>query len=143
MGSQHRLEAFRLDTEENLVDAAIARPLSDDLVEKRILEIGEPQGVAEGTLGLSIQKSGRTTALTSGEIKQIDATAKVSYGLGKTATFTDQLVAGAMSSGGDSGSAVLDEGNRVVGLLFAGSQSTTIINRIQNVLDALDVSIAL
>jgi hypothetical protein len=38
---------------------------------------------------------------------------------------------------------VLDEGARVVGLLFAGSQSTTIINRIQNVLDALDVSIAL
>jgi hypothetical protein len=143
VGSQHRLEAFRLDTEENLVDAAIARPLSDDLVEKRILEIGEPQGVAEGTLGLSIQKSGRTTTHTRGEIKQIDATAKVSYGLGKTATFTDQLVAGAMSSGGDSGSAVLDEGKRVVGLLFAGSQSTTIINRIQNVLDALDVSIAL
>ena len=140
-GSQHRLEAFRLDTETNLVDAAIARPLSDDLVEKRILEIGEPQGIAEGTLGLSIHKSGRTTALTSGEITQIDATAKVSYGLGKTATFTDQLVAGAMSSGGDSGSAVLDEDNHVVGLLFAGSQSTTIINRIQNVLDALDVSI--
>jgi hypothetical protein len=141
VGSQHRLEAFREDTEMNLVDAAIALPLSADLVEKRILEIGEPQGIAEGTLGLAIHKSGRTTGLTSGEITQIDATVQVSYGLGKTATFTDQLVAGAMSSGGDSGSAVLDEGNRVIGLLFAGSQSTTIMNRIQNVLEALDVSI--
>jgi hypothetical protein len=141
VGSRHRLLAFQENPEMNLVDAAIARPLSDDLVEKRILEIGEPQGVAEGTLGLAIQKSGRTTGFTSGEIRQVDATVRVSYGVGQVATFTDQLVAGAMSAGGDSGSAVLDENNRVIGLLFAGSTSTTIINRIQNVLDALNVEI--
>jgi hypothetical protein len=141
VGSQHRVWVFQENPEMNLVDAAIARPLSDDLVEKRILEIGEPQGVAEGTLGLSIQKSGRTTGFNSGEIQQVDATVQVSYGMGQVATFTDQLVAGAMSAGGDSGSAVLDEGDRVVGLLFAGSESTTIINRIQNVLDALNVEI--
>jgi hypothetical protein len=46
-----------------------------------------------------------------------------------------------MSAGGDSGSAVLDESDRVIGLLFAGSESTTIINRIQNVLEALNVEI--
>ena len=50
-------------------------------------------------------------------------------------------MAGAMSAGGDSGSAVLDGSGRVVGLLFAGSESTTIINRIQNVMEALSVSI--
>jgi hypothetical protein len=141
VGSRHRVVAFQEDPEMNLVDAALARPLSDDLVEKRILEIGEPQGVAEGTLGLPIQKSGRTTAFTTGEIQQVDATVQVSYGLGNTATFTDQLIAGAMSSGGDSGSAVLDESSRVIGLLFAGSTATTIINRIQNVLDAFNVQI--
>lgn len=126
----------------NLVDAAIAKPLSDDLVDRSIQEVGEPQGVAEGTLQMPIQKSGRTTALTSGEIQQVDATVQVGYGAGRVATFTDQLVAGAMSAGGDSGSAVLDESNRVVGLLFAGSQSTTIINRIQHVVEALNVQIA-
>ena len=141
LGSRHRLEAFQENPATNLVDAAIARPLSADLVEKRILEIGEPHGVGEGTLGLKIRKSGRTTGLTSGEITQVDVTAQVSYGLFKTATFTDQLMAGAMSGGGDSGSAVLDEGGRVVGLLFAGSDSTTMINRIQNVVQALNVSI--
>ena len=140
VGSLHRLQAFQENPEVNLVDAAIARPISADLVEKQILEIGEPQGVGEGTLGLQIRKSGRTTGLTSGEITQVDVTAQVSYGTGKIATFTDQLMAGAMSSGGDSGSAVLDEGDRVVGLLFAGSNSTTTINRIQNV-EALDVNI--
>lgn len=70
-GSQHRLQAVRQIPETNLVDAAIARPLSDDLVERQILEIGMPQGVAEGTLGLQIRKSGRTTGLTSGEITHL------------------------------------------------------------------------
>jgi hypothetical protein len=141
LGSRHRMRAFQENPEMNLVDAAIARPLSAKMVEKRILDIGEPQGVGEGTLGLRIRKSGRTTGLTSGEITQVDATVRVSYGMGNTATFTDQLVAGPMSSGGDSGSAVLDEDGRVVGLLFAGSDQTTVMNRIQNVLDALNVSV--
>jgi hypothetical protein len=46
-----------------------------------------------------------------------------------------------MSQGGDSGSAVLDDNNRLTGLLFAGSESTTIINRIENVFSALGVSL--
>ena len=62
---------------------------------------------------------------------------------GRTATFADQLMAGAMSSGGDSGSAVLDEEGYVVGLLFAGSDLTTVINPIQLVLDALGIQIAI
>jgi hypothetical protein len=140
-GSQHRLQAFQETPEMNLVDAAIAGPISAGLLEKEILEIGEPQGVGEGTLGLAIRKSGRTTGLTSGEVTQVDVTVQVSYGAGKIATFTDQLMAGAMSSGGDSGSAVLDEDDRVIGLLFAGSDSTTVINRIQNVIEALGVNI--
>jgi hypothetical protein len=141
VGSRHRLQAFQENPEMNRVDAAIARPISADLVEKRILEIGEPQGVGEGTLGLKIRKSGRTTGLTSGEITQVDATVQVLYGLVRMATFTDQFMAGPISSGGDSGSAVLDESDRVIGLLFAGSDSVTMINRIQNVVEALDVNI--
>ena len=74
------------------------------------------------------------------EIQQIDVTADVDYGSGRTARFTDQLLAGPMSQGGDSGSAVLDDGNRLVGLLFAGSDSTTIINHIEHVFAALNIS---
>ena len=55
--------------------------------------------------------------------------------------FSDQLMAGAMSQGGDSGSAVLTEDNQLVGLLFAGSETTTIINRIEHVFAALGVSL--
>ena len=45
-----------------------------------------------------------------------------------------------MSQGGDSGSAVLDDDDRLVGLLFAGSDSTTVINRIEHVFSALGIS---
>jgi len=141
VGSRHRLRAFQQDPEMNLVDAAIARPISADLVSKRILEIGEPQGINEGVLGLKVRKSGRTTGLTSDEITQVYVTVQVSYGAGKVAVFTDQLLTGAMCAGGDSGSVVVDGANHVIGLLFAGSKSATIINRIQNVVEALGVDV--
>jgi hypothetical protein len=88
---------------------------------------------------MAVRKSGRTTAITTGEIQQVDVTVDVDYGSGRTARFTDQLLAGAMSQGGDSGSAVLDADKNLVGLLFAGSDTTTIINRIENVFSALQV----
>jgi hypothetical protein len=50
-------------------------------------------------------------------------------------------MAGAMSQGGDSGSAVLDNNNNLLGLLFAGSETSTIINRIENVFSALGLSL--
>lgn len=142
LGSSHRVMAFQEVPGRNLVDAAIACPLSDDLVEKRILEIGVPKGSRNATLGTNVKKSGRTTGFTTGRITQIDVTSQVSYGEGQVAIFEDQLMAGAMSQGGDSGSAVLDEEDYVIGLLFAGSDTTTIINPIQFVLEALNVEIA-
>ena len=124
----------------NTVDCAIAKPLSADLVNPDILNIGIPTGVGTPTLGTQVQKSGRTTGLTTDQITQIDVTVSVDYG-GKIAVFRNQLMAGAMSQGGDSGSAVLDMDKRVVGLLFAGSNTTTIMNPIQFVLDALQVQV--
>ena len=140
MGSDARLQAVTTQAEDNLVDAAIARPLNPADVKDEILEIGPLAGVASGTLGMAIKKSGRTTGLTTGEIQQVNVTSTVQYGDNKTALFTDQLMAGAMSQGGDSGSAVLDTQNRLIGLLFAGSENSTIINRIEHVFSALGVS---
>ncbi len=125
---------------DNKVDCALARPTTPDLVLADILNIGVPAGVGTATLGTQLQKSGRTTGYTTGTVQQIDVTVTVNYG-GPTATFTGQLMAGAMSQGGDSGSAVLDMQKRVVGLLYAGSTSTTILNPIQFVIDALGVEI--
>lgn len=141
IGSRTRYRIVRPQMESNLVDCAIARPLNPDDLSPEILEIGEISGTAEATLGLPIQKSGRTTGLTQGQIDQIDVTVNVQFGAGRIAQFTDQLMAGPMSQGGDSGSAVLDMDRNLVGLLFAGSDSTTIMNRIQNVFSELNVSL--
>ncbi len=140
-GSQARLRAITTRSTENLVDAAIAGPVDPSLVDNSILGIGDVQGVVEAELGMAVQKSGRTTGYTTDVIQQIDVTVNVQYGGGRVGQFSDQLIAGAMSQGGDSGSAVLDMENNIVGLLFAGSDNVTIMNRIQNVFTALNISL--
>ncbi len=140
-GSNTRLQAIKIQAEGNLVDAAIARPLDDKDVLAEILNIGKVQGSSSAELGMAIKKMGRTTGFTEGVIQQVDVTVNVQYGAGQIAQFTDQLMAGAMSAGGDSGSAVLNDQDNIVGLLFAGSEQTTIINRIENVFSALDITL--
>lgn len=140
-GSNTRLQAIKIQAEDNLVDAAIARPLDDKDVLAEILNIGTVQGSASAELGMAIKKMGRTTGFTQGEIQQVDVTVNVQYGAGQIAQFTDQLMAGAMSAGGDSGSAVLNNQDNIVGLLFAGSEQSTIMNRIENVFSALDITL--
>lgn len=139
-GSDTRLQAVTVQAAQNLADAALARPLHPSLLQNDILGIGPIAGTAEATLGMAVKKSGRTTGLTTGEIRQIAVTVNVKYGE-RVAQFRDQLIASPMSQGGDSGSAVLDSSNNLVGLLFAGSEETTIINRIQNVFTILGVSL--
>jgi len=139
-GSQHRLQAYKETSGTNLVDAALARPLDPDMFTPFIFEVGRPKGSRSIGLGEKVKKSGRTTGYTEGRIVQIDVTTSVMYN-GRAATFNGQLMAGAMSAPGDSGSAVLDEEDYVVGLLFAGSNNTTLINPIEHVLSALDVEI--
>ncbi len=126
----------------NQVDAAIARPLDDDDVSNEILEIGRPKGTAEVDLGTRIAKSGRTTGYREGKVTHLDGTVKVSYGDRGEGLFTDQILAGPISEGGDSGAVVVDAEGRVVGLLFAGNDATTVINRIDLVLKALKVKLA-
>jgi hypothetical protein len=135
--SSTRLAAIR-EEGANRVDAAVAEP-TEQVINQVIDQIDGVRGVADYFLGMPIWKTGRTTGRTMGEILQTDVTVNVSYGDGRVATFTDQLMAGAMSQGGDSGSAVVDQDNKFVGLLFAGSDSTTIFSPAQFVLDELEV----
>jgi hypothetical protein len=141
LGSDLRLRVVREPPSTNLVDAAIARPLYDDDVSDEILEIGAFVDIASADLGMEIQKSGRTTGLTRGRIEQVDVTVDVQYGASRIARFTDQLMASRMSQGGDSGSGVLDAHARLVGLLFAGSDNTTVINRVEHVFTGLGLEI--
>lgn len=131
-----RLPSGRL----NLVDAAIAEPISADLVSQDILDIGRVSGSAEAEIGLRVRKSGRTTGATAGRITALDAVVEVDYN-GKTAIFRGQIVSDILSKSGDSGSLVVDERNRGVGLLFAGGATTTLINPIDAILQMLELSL--
>lgn len=124
----------------NLVDAAIATPLNREVVAPDILEVGAIAGTAAAALGTRVKKSGRTTGLTRGRVTGLDATVEVDYG-GMTAVFRGQIVSDILSRGGDSGSLIVDDGNRAVGLLFAGGTATTILNPIEAVLAALHITL--
>lgn len=140
IGSGSRLKVVSARLVENLVDAALALPLNESWLAAEILSVGRIEGLTHAELGAALRKSGRTTGVTSGEVIQVEVTADVRLG-DRTARFTDQFMAGAMSQGGDSGSLVLDGEDRAVGLLFAGSDTTTICNRIDHVLSALEVEL--
>ncbi len=123
---------------QNFADAALARPLQAALVVDEILGLPRTPGIAEVEAGATVRKSGRTTGVTEGRVLAMDSTVQIDYD-GKTATYADQIVAGPISQGGDSGSLVLDAEGRVAGLLFAGSDTTTIVNRARRVVEALGI----
>ena len=141
-GRKTMLEAVKAEAPENLVDAAIAEPIKESLVSDELLELGKIGGSnLSPEIGLAIRKSGRTTAVTEGEITQTDVVVQVGYGGGRKALFSDQLMAepGDFSMPGDSGSVVVDPENNIVGLLFAGSGTSSIVNRIGHVFDLLKI----
>ncbi len=123
----------------NNVDCALAQPLNNGIIVPEIIGIGRVQGTIVGRVGMNIKKSGRTTGLTTGKIRAVKVALNVGYGSGRTLRFDNQILATDMSAGGDSGSLVLDENNRAVGLLFAGSDQATLLNPIQKVLSLLNV----
>jgi len=123
----------------NLVDAAVMKPLSPDLITEEIVGIGKPNGFAEVSEGQAVKKSGRTTGLTVSRVFDTRATIKVWYDE-NYAIFEDIIIVKpAFARGGDSGSACLDEANRIVGLVFAGSDEVTAICKIKHVLELLNL----
>jgi hypothetical protein len=127
---------FTYSVEINKVDCAISRPYDEDVSEE-ILEIGVPVKFnIDVQVDDAVKKSGRTSGVTEGTVIGTDGIVNVNYG-DKTAVFEDQIFTTAISQGGDSGSVVLNSRNEVVGLLFAGSDQLTIVNKIGNVIAAL------
>jgi hypothetical protein len=136
----------------NTVDAAIAA-VEPGEVSPEILFIGETaSSVATPTIGLAVQKMGRTSCLTSGVIAALDANVKVNYSKKKKpkfAKFLNQIIVTGspatpvFGAAGDSGSLILSQDicPQPVALLFAGfANGTTIANPISEVLSDLGVS---
>lgn len=133
---------------ENVVDAVFVQS-TRSLVNKLILDIGNPSPTVQApAVGLAVRKSGRTTGFTTGTIQTLNATVNVGYNTCGTAKFVGQMIItpGGFSAAGDSGSLILGSTDssgrrRPVGLLFAGSSTTTIANVISDVLGSLHAQI--
>ncbi len=147
----------------NIADAAFVAS-SDQLTSRSILDIGFPRSVP-GTAALDscVRKSGRTSGLTPGRIDLVDLSHNVptncypgnlnfeesiriqpdsSCGKCPDPPCTDFAV------GGDSGSALVDAGDYIVGLVFANSGSVNngfagLAASIQNVLSELGLTLNL
>ena len=141
MGSKVRVKAYRPREGPNVIDAAIAKPLSITDVTSEINGIGRPTGSRAPALGDHITKSGRTTGVSSGTIDQVDVTVTVQYGTLKLAIFEDQFISTIDSGGGDSGSSILDDDRKIVGLLFAGGDGSTVMSSIDYALEGFGVQV--
>lgn len=135
----YQVQLVRNSEKINLVDCALATPLNPDVINPEILEFGSIAGIKQPALGMIIKKSGRTTGVTYSQIIANDVTLKVAMNNQEYGVFTDQVLAGPMSMPGDSGALILTEDNYVVGLLFAGSEQATMFNKIEIVLELLNV----
>ncbi len=132
----------------NAIDAAIALSSASNLGKATPSNgYGTPKSATvAANLNASVQKYGRTTALTRGTISAIGGTVKVTYSSG-TATFVNQIFVTSNKpfiKAGDSGSLLVTyPGRNPVGLLFAGNSAGNfaIASPIDAVLTAYGVTI--
>lgn len=137
----------------NKVDCAIAELLAATKVNSQAMpRVGALKSAVPimAAVGMNVEKTGRTTGYTQGAVFDISADVNVGYedknGNEFSASFDNQIIVtstpGMFSAAGDSGSLIVDRATkRATGLLFAGSASHTIGNRIGEVLSALKVKL--
>lgn len=139
IGKLERFVPFN-EKELNFVDAAVALPDSNYSVSDEIRGLGKLTGHKKAEEGMSVSKSARTTGITSGRIMDVNATLETEYSANQKYTFTDVIVTGHMADSGDSGGALLESGsNKMTGMLFAGSDDITCFNKIENIMNSLNI----
>ncbi len=134
-----------------MVDGAVLKVDDGQPWVAEVAEIGAVAGKQTAAVGMAVQKRGRTTEHTYGSVSSVDFTVTVPYGDGigsrtlrhQIRINTDASRSARFSDRGDSGSVIMTQERKVVGLLFAGSTDGrfTFANPIQSVLDELDVDL--
>ena len=131
----------------NHVDAAIMMTSADYLGNSTPSDgYGTPRSqIASAFPGQKVQKYGRTTRQTKGEVTAINAIVSVGYSSG-TAFFVDQIIVQSRKpfiKGGDSGSLLTNADRYPVGLLYAGTADgkLAVANRIDYVLLQLSLEL--
>jgi S1-C subfamily serine protease len=117
---------------DNLIDAALVR------LDSRPSPT-HPDWSLTPRVGWDVVKVGRTTGRTTGKVEALNATVNVNMGAQGTARFRNQIMTSYMLAAGDSGSLLTSSGGHPVGLGFAGSDTRSFHNSIQNVKSLLGV----
>jgi hypothetical protein len=133
----------------NYVDAAVAVPVSDDILSDEVLDVGVVTKTKSAELGKIVCKSGRTTGFTCGRVTDLHLSTTVLYDFHKyrfEAYFEDQIyIEPGIMSRGDSGSLFVER-DAAIGLGFAStcilclSEMGAIANKIEHVMSLLDVT---
>lgn len=135
--------AFLLESEG--LDAAVAT-ISVGIAHA-VAGIGPTNGSAPAILNEPVKKWGIATGLTTGTIMHLDVPAVVDYsalpyGLGtKTLSHQIAITPPTFSAEADSGSAVLDNAGKIVGLLIGADDKFAYANNIETVLNRFDIRI--
>ena len=153
IGTLYDFQPITYDGSDNYIDAAIASTSTAQV------GYSTPAGDGYGTpatttvaayVGQTVQKYGRTTGWTHGTVAELNVTVDVCYEQRgfrciKLAHFVNQIsiTPGTFSDGGDSGSLIVTDNSskNPVGLLYAGSDTRTLANSIDAVLQRFGVTI--
>ena len=103
------------------LDAAVAWLDKGVDYEAKIVGIGDVNGSSSAVVGSAVRKRGKTTELTSGTVTAV--------GVERTQEpdgpkLTNQIALDLKADEGDSGSVVVDEDGKIVGLLWGGDPAT-------------------
>ena len=141
----NRIATNLKNVNDNLVDGATGRLNGERPFLNSIVDIGVIRGA--GTVGYNdaVRKRGRTTLYTEGYVDGMAGTFYINTRAGLK-EYRDIISVRSnsqdpFSSHGDSGSVVVNSQNQIIGLLFAGTPSVTLVCPINNVLSALNLSI--
>jgi hypothetical protein len=147
--TRHTQIVFNNNLAANYVDAAYATVSNGTgFVPNAVLNAANNgfdtiRGTGTVSVGDTVYKSGRSTGVTSGQVVATNATVVVYYTQTQWATFRDQILISnqpMFSAAGDSGSAIYKDG-QFVGLLIAGSENVSIVNKASYVTSSLGIQI--
>ena len=159
IGTLYDFQQVQFDGSDNMIDAAITLTTPAQLNYSTLQGgYGAPASTTVSAfIGQQVQKFGRTTRLTHGQITELNVTLNVCYkcndpmcwSCSKLARFVGQIAITSntppdeFSAGGDSGSLIVtdDENRNPVALLFAGNPSRSIANPIDLVLQRFNITI--
>jgi len=130
VGTEHPSEA-----------AAALIELAEDVKAENVLPgrgvIGPPTG-APVELGAKVSVIARS-GLKQAVLQAIAVDMQIHVGAGRPTMFRNLILTSPVSEPGDSGAPVVTEDNKLIGFVFAGSQTATLVMPIAPILEALGV----